>query len=196
MLNIFSGQSKCKSKKMEMILRNLQWRQNFQNKDHYVYNLNNTNEIYIHQTLNGEMNGIGTGAHVWPAAVVLSKYLEKKYSINEKDNKHSLQGLRICDIGSGTGITGFVASFLGALEVTLTDQIFILPLLEINKDKYLQANDYRNNIVIKEFNWGESVAHLSPPFDIILVSDCILPKLYPIEPLIQVGTSTSILVIL
>lgn len=38
--------------------------------------------------------------------------------------------------------------------------------------------------MVKEYNWGESIDHLDAPFDIILVSDCVLPKLYPIEILV------------
>ena len=38
---------------------------------------------------------------------------------------------------------------------------------------------------VAEYNWGEADAHLSPPLDLVIVSDCLLPKLYPIEPLVQ-----------
>ena len=41
-----------------------------------------------------------------------------------------------------------------------------------------------DNLLAREYNWGEPVDHLDAPFDVILVSDCILPKLYPIEILI------------
>lgn len=37
-----------------------------------------------------------------------------------------------------------------------------------------------------EYDWGHDTSHLNPPFDVVIVSDCILPKLYPIEPLVQV----------
>ena len=44
-----------------------------------------------------------------------------------------------------------------------------------------------NEIKFAEFDWDSAPEHLSPPFDLILVSDCVLPKLYPIEPLVKVS---------
>ena len=35
------------------------------------------------------------------------------------------------------------------------------------------------------YDWGGDDDHLAPPFDVIIVSDCVLPKLYPIEPLVD-----------
>jgi hypothetical protein len=92
----------------------------------------------------------------------------------------------VCDIGSGTGCTGLAAACLGA-TVTLTDQRCVFPLLEGNvataiKDCHLDEE----KICVAEYNWGEDVSHLQAPFDLVLVSDCVLPKLYPIEPLVQV----------
>lgn len=94
---------------------------------------------------------------------------------------------RVCDIGSGTGCTGIAAACLGA-QATLTDQLCVFPLLQSNVTAALsQCGLAEDLLVIAEYNWGEGIGHLGAPFDLVLVSDCVLPKLYPIEPLVQVG---------
>jgi hypothetical protein len=92
---------------------------------------------------------------------------------------------RVCDIGSGTGATGIAAACLGA-DAVLTDQVCVFPLLQENMNNAISACSIaENRIRIAEYNWGESVDGLEAPFDIVIVSDCVLPKLYPIEPLVQ-----------
>lgn len=93
---------------------------------------------------------------------------------------------RVCDIGSGTGCVGLVAACLGA-EVTITDQLCVFSLLKENIEAAISGcNLSSDRVILKEYSWGEDTADLSPPFDMVLVSDCVLPKLYPIEPLVQV----------
>lgn len=116
---------------------------------------------------------------VWPAAHVLSKYLEIRFACG-------MEGKRVADIGSGTGFTGFIAARLGA-DVTLTDQECIQFLLERNL-KFVADEQRvvdRANVACSIYDWGTPCEHLKPPFDFILASECVLPKLYPIEPLIQ-----------
>ena len=179
------GKSLSKTAKIKRLVNSLQWRHRYQNSDQYSIKILGETVITVKQVSNGEIMGLGTGVSVWPAAHVLSKYLEKRYSAN------SLCSLRVCDIGSGTGCTGFVAAALGA-HVTLTDQAQILPFLEGNRASICQANTQilLQQIDICRYDWGASAAHLKPPFDIILVSDCVLPKLYPISPLIEVSCGT------
>ena len=93
----------------------------------------------------------------------------------------------MCDMGSGTGCTGLIAAALGAQEATLTDQTTVQALLEENI--LLSASQLgAAAATFAEFDWDASPAHLRPPFDLVLVSDCVLPKLYPIEPLVKVPT--------
>ena len=166
---------KC-SNKLQRIIKTLQWRQSFQSTTSFIHHFDdNDTVINVKQILNGEMNGLGTGTMVWPAAQCLCKYLEL--------NKDRIKDKRICDIGTGTGITGLVCASLHAKEVVLTDQSQIIPLLQENVLNY--NNISKCSITIHEYEWGCNIDHLHAPFDIILVSDCILPKLYPIEPLIS-----------
>ena len=171
-LNGVNDNKKC-SNRIHRIMKQLQWRQAQIHSTSYVLSLDDDTTITVKQILNGEMKGIGTGSFVWPAAVVLAKYLENEYCTCDK---------RVIDIGSGTGITGIVAAYLGSKEVVLTDQSQLLPLLQENVSTFNHQS--KSNIKVKEYEWGCNIDHLNAPFDIVLVSDCVLPKLYPIEPLI------------
>ena len=135
----------------------------------------------MQQIDNGELKGIGTGAVVWPAAHVLAKYMEKRF-----DSANSLKGKRVIDIGSGTGCTGLIAAILGGI-VTLTDQDSVRALLEANIEMCREQFQLdASSMAYREYEWEQPADHLAPPFDLVLVSDCVLPKLYPIEPLIKV----------
>lgn len=180
MMTIFSNiSSTVKSKKLKRLSNSLQWRQLYQKSDTYEYMLEDGRVFKFFQEQNGEVCGKGTGASIWPAAHVLCKYLEKKFGPN------GMIGLTVCDIGSGSGCTGLIAAILGAIT-TLSDQECILHLTDKNMKKCAEEfNIPLSNVCVKKYNWGYSPQDLQPPFKIVLVSDCILPKLYPIEPLIQ-----------
>jgi predicted nicotinamide N-methyase len=176
------GKSLARTEKLKRLANSLQWRHKYQNTEEYCIVLLDKRVITLRQVLNGELKGLGTGVFVWPAAHVLSKYLEKRYGSD------GLCGQRVCDIGSGTGCTGFISAALGA-HVTLTDQDQLISFLEINKHSVCAVNKSidAERIDIKVYDWGRSAEHLNSPFDIILISDCVLPKLYPILPLIEVS---------
>jgi predicted nicotinamide N-methyase len=183
--NTTSKPKKRMSEKMIRLANSLSWRQKYQNKDYYIMLLNDGRLLNVSQIGNGETKGLGTGTFVWPACHVLCKYLEKLNNIN--NNNNYLNGKRFIDIGSGTGLTGFTAAALGGI-VTLTDQKQLIEFMNDNKNKILNDNINTissSSIIIKEYDWGKDCTHLNPPFDYILVSDCVLPKLYPIEPLID-----------
>lgn len=177
-----NGSSKMKNPRIQRAANSLQWRQKFDNCDFYNYTLEDNRVICIKQISNGEMKGLGTGAVVWPAAHILSKYLELKYGV-------SLDGKVVCDIGSGTGCVGLVATCLGA-RVTLTDQLTVEELI-LSNIEWLRINLNFDGECVKfaEYNWGENSCLRNTLFDYIIISDCVLPKLYPIEPLILVSKS-------
>ena len=183
---IFSPDAVAKSKsgRLQRLSASLSWRQRYQKELEYSYEFNGgDNVLNVSQVSNGELKGLGTGTFVWPAAHVLAKFLEKNF-----DCKNKLIGTRVCDVGSGTGLTGLIAGKLGA-EVYLTDQAPILSLLQSNVDKACLVCDgfQSNKLHVCIYDWGneDHIRDLSPPFDILLISDCVLPKLYPIEPLIR-----------
>jgi len=216
------------SSRIRRSARSLQWRQEFQNKDVCNGILIDTEELDINQIPNPEESGIGTGGQVWPAAIVLSKFLEKRYGRYTDKFVDSLADKRICELGSGTGVLGIACSILGAQSITVTDIVNCLPLIDMNAQRYLKAStghikntprmttgddilysfdrsyngvaDAPCDMYIKTFEWEEDISPLFPsngeyshasnsrhaPFDIVVISDCILPKLYPILPLVLV----------
>jgi hypothetical protein len=187
MSNLFSGelkQSNNKNVKFNRIWNSLKWRQAFLNSEDYKVDFEDGKCIVVKQILNGEMKGHGTGTLVWPAAHVLVKYIEKRFG-----KTGELIGKRVCDIGSGTGITGFAAALLGA-EVVLTDQEHLLAFLRSNLLLVCSMHpDIETRVTVSQYDWDVEPEKLlfGQPFDIILVSDCVLPKLYPIDGLLKVS---------
>jgi ribosomal protein L11 methylase PrmA len=194
-------------------------------------------QFTVRQVQRGEIdNTYGTGATVWPASMILIKYLERHAST-------LIQDKTILDLGTGTGITTIAASLLGATHIVCTDGEE--PVVQLARDNIVAAAAQDRNqwnrtttgteqcsnittvtdnsntvytihnctIEVQRYWWGTGTIHSSrmipdrrnqmvhesnhpikiPPttikpqysFDIILVSDCVLPKLYPIEPLID-----------
>eukprot|EP01038_Epipyxis_sp_PR26KG_P005780 gene5780-7978_t len=168
-----------KNPKFHRIWNAFKWRQSQMHDGVYHLHLEDKRELLFHQINNGEMKGLGTGTLVWPAAHVLSKYLEKRFT------NGGLFGKTVCDIGSGTGCTGLVAAALGAKLVTLTDQECVMFLLDKNIDtnRHIFSD---NNIESLIYDWGVENNNITgKQFDYILVSDCVLPKLYPIDILVK-----------
>jgi hypothetical protein len=180
-----NGKSNMKNDKYSDIVKSMQWRQKHLGSDIYPISLDNRTTLNFKQVENGETSGAGTGATLWPAAHVLSKFLEHRCAA-------VLRGARVCDVGSGTGCAGIVAAALGARQAVLTDQHCVFFLLEENKRRVCRENPWLepDSISLELYDWGGRCDHLNPPFDLVLVSDCVLPKLYPIEPLVQVSIIT------
>ena len=80
--------------------------------------------------------GVGVGAKVWRAAIMLGEELAA--------NPGWCEGKRCLEIGAGVGLCGLLASKLGAASVTLTD--FERPLLDslvlaVDRNRELDARD-------------------------------------------------------
>ncbi len=101
-----TGQSKMKSERYAAIAKTF-WRfgpifsflrHSFSSRQQYLgcdvfpIFLDDGRILNLKQIENGESNGLGTGATLWPAACVLSKYLDLHY-------KDRLPSMRVCDIG-------------------------------------------------------------------------------------------------
>lgn len=180
------GNSRATTKVQRMI-NSLQWRQAHSKDEYYPLALESGTVLRFRQLQAGEVTGLGTGATVWPAAHVLAKYLERRFG------DKGMCGSRLVDLGSGTGVAGIVAAALGA-ESYLTDQEQLLFLMRENAETCTRREAVEGDepivptggaIHVVTYDWGKKDDDLSPPVDIILVSDCVLPKLYPIEPLVD-----------
>jgi predicted nicotinamide N-methyase len=178
--------SKNGSEFVQKRLRSLGWRSRYsQDKEYPIHMVQNKVHFSVQQVQRGEIEGTyGTGATVWPASIVLLKYLEKyPYKVSHKS---------VVDLGAGTGVTSIAAAVLGARKVICTDGVeSVVSLAQDNVlrvSEQLRGNDAHthkdfDNIIVCNYWWGSG--SLRETFDVILVSDCVLPKLYPIEPLIE-----------
>lgn len=130
-----------------------------------------TVEIWEHEAAIDETTGEAeAGSWVWDCALVLAHWLDTPTWCCS-----SLRGKRIVELGAGTGLPGLVAALLGA-EVILTDKKALLPGLERN----VTANNLGTRVSVQELEWGKDCSHLSPPVDMVLMSDLVYdPKLMP-----------------
>lgn len=105
---------------------------------------------------------------VWEAAVILAKYISLKMP--------SLQGVRVLELGAGTGLAGLVAATLGA-DVTITDRLGHLRCAErnIENNKHLFSNT--QSILVCPLTWGknsgELFMHEFGYFDILIGADLV-----------------------
>ncbi|KAG2533492.1 hypothetical protein BBO99_00001048 [Phytophthora kernoviae] len=92
---------------------------------------------------------------------------------------------------SGTGAVGIAAAMLlRAGRVVLTDMDNVRFIMQENARLSQEDDGVDNHVVIdvEAYEWGQRpskklIQEAYP--DLILVSDCILPRLYPIEPLVE-----------
>jgi len=207
-------------------IQTLGWRNRYSQTERYPVQIGNDSttkqEFTVLQVQRGELDGTyGTGATVWPASMVLIKYLERHASA-------LVQNKRVVDLGAGTGVTSIAAALLGAAVVVCTDgepavvqlardniQDCAVSLDDLSKkdDDSAADGDCRNErlantelsttgasttlatthnirkcpIIVQDYWWGTGTipSMQDAPCDVILVSDCVLPKLYPIAPLVD-----------
>jgi predicted nicotinamide N-methyase len=172
-------------------IQTLGWRNRYSQVEFYPVTVDGVN-FSVRQVQRGELEGTyGTGATVWPASVVLLKYLEKHAD-------KLLRNKRIVDLGAGTGITSIAAALLGAKEVVCTDgEPHVVKLAVDNLQhafgelaEQVDLTDGETKSIrgcplhIQTYWWCSGSIHGGNTADVILVSDCVLPKLYPIGPLV------------
>lgn len=178
-------------------LRDLRWRQRQTGRATYVLSLDAATTLDLGQNVRGEVDGTGTGGTVWPAAHALARYLAWR---------QMPAGWTCLDLGCGTGVAGLAAAALGAKVVALTDLPGALAGARGNVLKNARALGGAT-VEVCELDWaapGASRAFAALPsgtacFDVVLAAECVLPKLYPLEPLVAclgavVGPSTEALV--
>lgn len=177
--------SSTQSETLKRRSQSLGWRNRYSQATHYPISVQGTH-FSVEQVQRGEVEGTyGTGATVWPAAMVLIKYLEH--------NPTLIQRKKVVDLGSGTGVTSVASALLGARTVICTDgeenvvrlanSNIQLALKEISKAQ--PAKSLPNDIIkVQTYWWGDG-SMKDEDCDVVVVADCVLPKLYPIAPLVQ-----------
>ena len=92
----------------------------------------------------------------------------------------------VIDLGAGTGITSVTAAMLGAASVTCTDGCDkVVELAKKNVERVRRDNSARKVLApinVCKYSWGDG--SIQTTYDVILVADCVLPKLYPMAPLV------------
>jgi predicted nicotinamide N-methyase len=164
-----------KSEKIRKQTQTLGWRSRHSQAEWYPFVVSGRS-LQVCQVQRGEVEGtFGTGATVWPASMVLLKYLERNPQV--VDNK------TIIDLGAGTAITSIAAAVLGAKRVVCTDGTeSVVKLAQENVNQV--PIDISSKIHVRKYCWGDG-SDKKTIFDVVLVSDCVLPKLYPIAPLVK-----------
>ena len=114
-------------------------------------------------TAPGWGRGVGTGGAVWPAAEVLARWL--------LDERKTVQGARVLELGSGTGAVGLFAAGCGASSVLLTDGDASLCSLAADNARDNAALMPDATVTTMRYRWGGSVEALGGPFDLALASD-------------------------
>jgi predicted nicotinamide N-methyase len=178
-----NGAAKASSRQSDFIKKrtlSLGWRSRYTQAEQYPVSIvggGQEQQFTIRQVQRGEIDGTyGTGATVWPASMVLLKYLEKHPGLVENKS--------VVDLGAGTGVTSLAAAICGAERVICTDGIAsVVNLARDNVDSAHLVGIDKKRIEVAEYWWGSG--SLNEEFDVVLVSDCVLPKLYPIAPLVD-----------
>ena len=189
----------------------------------------------VEQVQRGEVEGTyGTGATVWPAALVLIKYLEhqqKKLGGGGAGGGTrgglTVGGKHVIDLGAGTGVTSIAAALLGAASVVCTDGED--PVVELARSNVLRAAEEPGRrtesatrapvasttttttttattpvdgdasvatiegcpVRAERYWWGDEPPTVPDTSGeksrglVVLVADRVLPKLYPMAPLMQ-----------
>ncbi|KAH9991469.1 putative methyltransferase-domain-containing protein, partial [Russula vinacea] len=120
-------------------------------------------ETQTHQTIALSLSvdaGPGCGGIAWQAGEVLASYISRRGS--------TLEGLNVLELGSGTGLVGLVAGYLGA-RVCITDQAPLIPIMKRN----ILLNGLQSHVTAIELDWAKPIPELPQPPDIVLAADCI-----------------------
>jgi len=175
-----SPSSKRQSETLRRRTSSLGWRNRHSQAKFYPVSIGETS-FSVQQVQRGEVEGTyGTGATVWPAAMVLIKYLEQ--------NQEIIQDKKVVDLGTGTGVTSIASAVLGAKTIICTDgeeSVVALARENINHASKQMA-PLSATINVQKYWWGDGSLK-DDDCDVVLVADCVLRKFQRTKQL--VGTS-------
>jgi len=114
----------------------------------------------------------GCGGQLWPAGMVLARYMLKYHGSG------SLHGKSIIEIGAGGGLVGLAVA-LGCevdkeQKIYITDQIPMLALMQRN----ISLNHLEEKVVAEVYDWGTPPPSSLGPHgtehpDVVLAADCV-----------------------
>ncbi|KIW31748.1 uncharacterized protein PV07_03346 [Cladophialophora immunda] len=114
----------------------------------------------------------GCGGQLWPAGMVLTRYMLKYHRAG------SLRGKSVVEIGAGGGLVGLAVALGCELDdeqkIYITDQIPMFALMRKN----IALNNLEEKVVAEVYDWGTPPppAILTPGAqhpDIVLAADCV-----------------------
>lgn len=109
------------------------------------------------------------GSILWDAGLALSKFLTFQA---ENEQGRRFTGLRVLELGAGTGVVGLTLAKYGA-KVTLTDcEPELLTLLRRNAE----ANGVAGSVQFHDLHWGDRSTYLTAPYDLIVAADVLYGK--------------------
>lgn len=119
----------------------------------------------------------GCGGQLWPAGMVLGKYMLRNH-------RHDLAGKSIMELGAGGGLVGLAVALGCEMDdntrLHITDQE---PMFELMKQN-ITLNGLDKSVVASIYDWGTSTpSHLPQKPDVILAADCVYFE--PAFPLLQ-----------
>ncbi|KAJ4987224.1 hypothetical protein SVAN01_07235 [Stagonosporopsis vannaccii] len=117
----------------------------------------------------------GCGGQLWPAGMVLGKYMLRKH-------KENLAGKTIVELGAGGGLVGLAVAVGCNVTTTLhiTDQDEMFELMKKN----IGLNDLSGRVEACIYDWGQPTPSNLPQYpDVILAADCVYFE--PAFPLLQ-----------
>ncbi|KAH0290082.1 S-adenosyl-L-methionine-dependent methyltransferase, partial [Aureobasidium sp. EXF-3399] len=117
----------------------------------------------------------GCGGMLWPAGMVMAKYLIRQ-------DKELFKDKTIVELGAGGGLVGLAVALGFHLDhpLHLTDQIPMLALMERN----IALNNLQPQVKASIYDWGEPAPEAIPQHpDIILAAECVYFE--PAFPLLQ-----------
>ncbi|KAF1839192.1 hypothetical protein BDW02DRAFT_575670 [Decorospora gaudefroyi] len=117
----------------------------------------------------------GCGGQLWPAGMVLSRYMLRKH-------REDVAGKEIVELGAGGGLVGLAVAIGCKVNTTLyiTDQEPMFELMRRN----ITLNNLQSRVSASIYDWGEPTPSQLPRHpDIILAADCVYFE--PAFPLLQ-----------
>ncbi|KAF4553323.1 Lysine methyltransferase-like protein 2 [Elsinoe fawcettii] len=111
----------------------------------------------------------GCGGQLWPAGMVLSRYLLRQKNISGS----------VLELGAGGGLVGLAVALAHGGKIQITDQ---RPMFELMR-RNIQLNKLQDTVTAAIYDWGSPVPHDIAPPDVLLAADCVYFE--PAFPLLQ-----------